>query len=248
MQDNQLQQTILIGTSGWTYNHWKNIFYPPDLPQRKWFSYYAGKFNTVEINYSFYRIPTPKTIEHWNTQSPADFHFAIKMNRQITHFKKLKNCKRETDLFFSVFQPLFSKIGIVLIQLPPTLGFDPERLLNFFNDLPKDHKFAFEFRNSSWYREETYSLLRDHKHIFCIHDMTNLKTEKIITADTVYIRFHGFDSMYGGNYPDSCLQSWADWIKKRYQDNKSIFCFFNNDIGGFAVKNGLMLKKMIRDS
>lgn len=237
--------TVLLGTSGWSYKHWKGIFYPQDLPQKKWFQYFSGKFDTVEINASFYRIPILKTVQGWYERSPGDFKFSVKMSRLVSHRKKLKNCSDELQWFFSVFEPLYPKIAVVLIQLPPLLKFDPARINEFSSLLPTRYRFAFEFRNPGWYREETYEILARYGHIFCIHDMAGVATEKIITSDSIYIRFHGFDSMYVGDYPETHLKQWAEWIKKQFQENRSVYAYFNNDIGGYAVKNCMSLRNML---
>lgn len=236
---------VYIGTSGWSYKHWKGIFYPQDLPQKNWFQYFCEKFDTVEINASFYRIPILKTVRGWKERSPENFKFSIKMSRLVSHMKKLKNCANELRWFFSVFEPLYPKIAVVLIQLPPLLKFDPARISEFSSLLPATYRFAFEFRNPSWYREETYEILARYGHIFCIHDMSGVVTEKVVTSDSIYIRFHGFDSIYGGDYPLTHLQGWAEWIKAQFLENRSVYAYFNNDIGGYAVKNCMSLRNML---
>lgn len=248
MNQQQIKKPIvLLGTSGWSYKHWKNLFYPPALPQKKWFQYFSEKFNTVEINASFYRIPTLRTVQGWHDRSPENFRFSIKMTRLVSHIKKLKNCIEELQWFFSVFEPLYPKIAVILVQLPPALKFDPGRLAEFFSLLPSRYKFAFEFRNTSWYRDETYDMLGRHGHIFCIHDMAEIATEKIVTSDSIYIRFHGFDSTYGGDYPQTHLQEWAKWIRAQLLENRSVYAYFNNDIGGYAVKNCMSLRSMLEN-
>jgi uncharacterized protein YecE (DUF72 family) len=237
--------SIHLGTSGWTYDHWKEVFYPNDVPKRQWFEYYCSQFQTVELNASFYRIPTLKVVEGWNSRSPQEFRFAIKMSRLVTHERKLKNCEHELEWFFSVFEPLTKKIAVFLIQLPPTLKFDPDRIINFSRLFPRDAHAVFEFRNTTWYRDETVSVLRDLGYSFCIHDMSELATEKIVTSPIAYIRFHGFDSQYGGDYPDNHLLQWAKWIKAQAARGVSVYGYFNNDIGGFAVKNCRKLIQLV---
>lgn len=221
------------------------MFYPAHISKRKWFEYYSQWFNTVEINASFYRIPAIRTVEGWKRRAPQNFCFAVKLSRLITHVRKLKNCDSEINWFFSAFEPLEKQVGVVLVQLPPNMKYDLHRLDSFIHCLPRTYHFAFEFRNRAWYREETYKLLRDNGYAFCIHDMGELKTDRILTSDIVYIRFHGFDALYGGDYKDEILQDWANWIKECTKTGKTVFAFFNNDIGGYAVKNCLTLKKMI---
>lgn len=238
---------IYLGTSGWTYEHWKNVFYPDSIARKKWFEFYCTYFPTVELNASFYRIPTLKAAEGWYSRSPEHFRFAVKMSRLVTHERKLKNCERELEWFFSVFEPLKKKIAVYLIQLPPTLKFDPERLLLFSKLLPKDNMFAVEFRNPAWYRDETMALLKELHFAFCIHDMGGVQTERVITSHLIYIRFHGYDSQYGGDYSDQHLLQWATWIKQKKEEGKQVHAYFNNDIGGFAIKNCLKLQELCND-
>lgn len=236
---------VFLGTSGWAYKHWKGIFYPSELPQKMWFEYFSSEFKTVEINASFYRIPTIKTVQGWNERSSSDFRFSIKMSRLVSHIRKLKNCINELKWFFSVFEPLYPKIAVVLIQLPPTMQFDPGRIAEFSSLLPSNLQFAFEFRNNSWYRDETYELLQKLGHIFCIHDMAGMVTERIVTTNSVYVRFHGYDSVYGGDYPEDHLRKWAEWINIQKEQNRVVYGYFNNDIGGYAIKNCIRLRQMI---
>ncbi|MFW6244995.1 MAG: DUF72 domain-containing protein [Fibrobacterota bacterium] len=235
---------LMLGTSGWTYNHWKEVFYPADVPKKRWFEYFSRHFDTVEINASFYRIPTPKVTQGWADRSPDSFRFAVKMSRLITHVRKLRNCEHELEWFFSSFEPLREKIAIYLIQLPPSLKYDPGRLGEFLDLLPKG-KFALEFRNTSWYRDEIYDLLSSRGVAFCVHDMPGLQTERIVTGSSVYLRFHGYFDLYGGDYPDSVLENWANWIRQRHSEGVDVFGYFNNDLEGFAVKNCLRLKEML---
>lgn len=240
-----MEEIIRLGTSGWTYEHWKGKFYPKGLAKSKWFLFFSEHFNTVELNASFYRIPSRKAAENWQNKSPDSFLFAVKMSRLVTHIKKLKDCDRELEWFFSVFEPMREKVGIYLIQLPPSLKCNPERLHSFAQRLPENARYAIEFRNKSWYNEEVYSLLRDMGFTFCIHDMGECSTERIITSDTVYIRFHGHHSHYGGDYPDEILDEWAHWILSESKKGTRIFGYFNNDIDGYAIKNSTQLRKII---
>lgn len=241
----QSESGVFIGTSGWTYDHWLGRFYPENLPRKRWFEYYCEHYRTVELNASFYRIPTIKAVEGWERRSPPDFVFSIKISRLITHVHKLHNCEREIDWFFTNFAPLRPKIGVYLAQLPPTLKCNPELIANFSRLLPKEAwPMAFEFRNASWYNEEVYSALRELGFSFCIHDMAGHQTDRIVTAEPVYLRFHGYGSRYGGNYPGAVLLDWAKWIKAASRKHGRVFGFFNNDINACAVKNSRTLKAM----
>ncbi|MGQ9811226.1 MAG: DUF72 domain-containing protein, partial [bacterium] len=142
--------SVLIGTSGWSYPHWRHVFYPEDLNQNKWLEYYCHYFKTVEINNSFYTLPKPSAFTSWRTRVPGDFVFAVKANRFITHLKKLKDVDDFLESFLTRVRALRSKLGPILFQLPPNLGFNPERLEKFVSKLPDEQIFVFEFRNSTW--------------------------------------------------------------------------------------------------
>ena len=236
---------LYIGTSGWTYDHWKGVFYPETLSSRLWLEYYCRQFDAVELNASFYRIPKVAVVEGWNKRTPEGFCFAVKVSRLISHMKRLKNCDHEMEWFFSTFKPLEPKIGVFLVQLPPSLKCDPCLIESFSSHLPPKIPFAFEFRNKSWYNDETYDVLRKNHLAFCIHDMQGCPTDRTVTADTVYVRFHGCGARYGGDYPEEVLADWAVWIREQRNEAQRIFCFFNNDFQGFAVKNSLRLRELV---
>jgi uncharacterized protein YecE (DUF72 family) len=235
-----------LGTSGWTYADWQGRFYPKKLAKRQWFEFYCLHFDTVELNASFYRIPNVKAVAGWKQRSPDHFRFAVKISRLITHVKRLRACEHEIQWFFDAFAPLGEKIAIYLLQLPPSAGFDAVLLERFFQALPKGVRVAVEFRNRSWYRDETYRLLERNGHAFCIHDLEDLATERIIVGDTAYLRFHGAGTRYGGDYHDEQLAGWATWISKQVQLKVTVFGYFNNDIQGFAVRNCLRLKELVQ--
>jgi uncharacterized protein YecE (DUF72 family) len=236
---------IRIGTSGWYYEHWKELFYPPGLPKSKWFEYYARHFNTVEINNTFYHQPKEQSIKRWHELAPEGFLYAVKASRYITHIQKLKNTTDSLKNFFDGIDLLKRKLGPVLYQLPPNLHLDLERLEAFIKLLPKRKTAVFEFRHESWYCEQTYKLLTQFGAGFCIHDMPGKESPQIVTSDIIYIRFHGTTGRYSGNYPDSQLEDWAGWIKKQSKKASGIYVYFNNDAHGHAIKNAKQLKEMI---
>jgi uncharacterized protein YecE (DUF72 family) len=180
-----------LGTSGWTYTDWRGRFYPEKLAQRQWLAFYCRHFDTVELNASFYRIPSVKAVVGWNQRSPDHFRFAVKVSRLITHVKRLRDCDHEIRWFFETFAPLEKKIGIYLLQLTPSTGFDAVPLGNFLAALPLGVRVAVEFRNKSWYRDETYRLLEKTGHAFCIHDWDGLRTERIVINDTASVQTEG---------------------------------------------------------
>jgi uncharacterized protein YecE (DUF72 family) len=233
---------IRIGTSGWHYQHWAGPFYPQDLPKTKWLAHYAQHFDTVEINNTFYQLPKEQTIENWRKQAPDDFLYTLKANRYITHIKRLKDCSQELDRFFERAILLKEKLGPVLYQLPPSLHKDLDLLERFIKLLPKKHIAVFEFRHESWYSQDTYDLLKEYNVAFCIHDMPGNQSPRVVTADVIYVRFHGPTSRYTGNYSNAQLKKWAHWIKQNSQQTRATFAYFNNDIKGHAIKNAKTLK------
>ncbi len=234
---------IRIGTSGWYYDHWKQLFYPAKLPKSKWFEHYARHFDTVEINNTFYHLPKEKSVQRWQNLAPKGFLYAVKANRYITHIKKLKDVSEPLQRFFDRIGLLKGSLGPILYQLPPSLQQDLDLLTSFIMLLPKRRTTVFEFRHSSWYSEDTFELLKKLKVGFCIHDMPGKESPRIVTADIIYIRFHGTTGRYAGNYSKSALQSWAEWLKAQSRQARGIYIYFNNDAHAHAIKNARQLKE-----
>jgi uncharacterized protein YecE (DUF72 family) len=237
---------IHIGTSGWHYRHWLGTLYPQGTPTNRWFSLYSRFFATVELNNPFYRLPSSETFSTWAQQAPPGFLYAVKASRYITHNKKLKDAGEALSLFLGNVRHLGHTLGPVLFQLPPHWGFNGDRLEEFLSILPRPKAmrpspFVFEFRNPAWMREETYALLEKYRAAFCIHDMQGSRTPMRTTSDLVYVRFHGTIGKYGGSYPDDTLSGWADRIEAWAKTGKRVFCFFNNDGGGWAHRNAATL-------
>ena len=235
---------IRIGCSGWQYKHWRERFYPKELPQRRWFPFYAEHFDTVEINSSFYRLPKASTFEKWRDQAPAGFCYAIKANKFITQAKKLNQCEEPVERMMAATRHLGDRLGPMLYQLPPSLGINLGRLETFLRLLPSDVTNVFEFRHKSWYVPETYALLDTYGASFCIHDMKGSGTERIAVGPAVYIRFHGGEGKYWGRYSDERLLSWADWIVEQAHSGRSVWAYFNNDIDAHAIHDAQTLKSM----
>ena len=236
---------IHIGTSGWHYKHWLGDFYPERYATDKMFSWYAREFHTVEINNSFYRLPEEKTFGRWREAAPPGFIFAVKASRFITHIKRLKDARDSVDLLFSRAAPLGPTFGPVLFQLPPRWKVNLERLSNFLDVLPRGHRFSIEFRDESWNTADVFRLLRQHKVALCLHDWREMPWPKELTADFTYIRFHGSGQRYGGNYPDEHLREWAERIRGWQSELRAVFVYFNNDIGGHAIRNARSLREML---
>lgn len=236
---------IHIGTSGWHYKHWVGDFYPEKLPPGKMFSWYRGEFDTVEVNNSFYRLPEQKTFRTWKNLAAPGFIFAVKASRFITHIKRLKDAADSIDLFFDRAQPLGESLGPVLFQLPPLWKLNLERLTDFLNILPPGHQYSIEFRDESWYVPPVYDLLHRSNVALCIHDWRELPWPKQLTADFTYIRFHGSGARYGGDYPPSQLAKWADKLRGWEARLSAVYVYFNNDIGGHAVRNARSLRSSL---
>ena len=236
---------IRIGTSGWYYDHWKETFYPADLPKSRWLEYYAEHFDTVELNNTFYHLPKEQTLQHWRQIAPKGFLYAVKAIRYITHIKKLSDAAESLQLFFERASLLKNSLGPVLCQLPPSLHKDLPRLEAFIGLLPKQPRAIFEFRHQSWYEDDTFELLNKLGAGFCVHDLSGNESPRIVTGDIVYVRFHGTSGRYAGDYPESQLRDWAEWLKAQAQRVRAIYAYFNNDAHGHAVKNAKQLKELM---
>lgn len=240
-----LKHKIIIGTSGWNYKHWIGTFYPEELKQKDWLKYYYERFTSVELNASFYHLPRKETFEKWRQAVPKGFTFAVKASRYITHMKKLNEPEDSLKLFFDNAFALEDKLGPVLFQLPPGWGYNPERFNIFLTKLPKDIHITFEFRNQSWWNEEVYKLLKQYNFSFCIFELAGLKTPEVVTADHVYVRLHGpTGHKYQGSYSEETLKHWSEKFKLWQQENRTVYCYFDNDDSGYAAHNALTIKKM----
>lgn len=236
---------VHVGTSGWHYKHWLGDFYPARYPAAKMFAWYAREFHTVEINNSFYRLPEQRTFAQWKTLAPQGFVFAVKASRFITHIKKLNQVKDAVELLFSRLEPLGSSLGPVLFQLPPQWKANVERLGEFLAILPPRHQYVLEFRDPSWSSEKVYQLLRQYNVALCIHDWREMAWPVECTANFTYLRFHGSGRCYGGNYPDDVLRKWATLVESWRSRLAEVFIYFNNDIGGHAIRNARSLRQML---
>lgn len=233
---------IRIGTSGWHYKHWVGDFYPKRMPTSRMFPWYASKFDTVEINNTFYRLPTDSALLEWRRQAPANFLFSVKASRFITHMKRLRDPEPSIERFFSRIALLKPHLGPILFQLPPRWHSNPGRLEEFLEMLPRKYQYVFEFRDPSWYSPPIYDLLRRHNIAACIHDWRGMPSPTQVTANFVYIRFHGPTGHYSGNYPTDFLQRWAKQIQNWQSFGRQVWVYFNNDTGGHAIRNAQTLQ------
>jgi len=234
-----------IGTSGWHYDDWRGRFYPEKLAKAGWLAFYARHFNTLELNNSFYRLPSEEAFARWHASSPSGFIFAVKVSRFITHIKRIKDCDEALNNIMSRSTLLKEKLGPLLYQLPPGLHRDDDLLTAFLEKLPVELNHVIEFRHESWLTEEVFDILRRCRAGFCVFDMPKLTSPMLATTDFAYIRFHGSAGLYSSCYSDEELTDWAGRIINIAKDLKSVYIYFNNDVEGFALKNAEMLKRLL---
>lgn len=235
-----------LGCSGYFYFGWEGLFYPKGLDKNKWLEYYTKKFNSVEINSSFYHFPTAETIKGWYARTPKGFVLTIKANRLITHIKKFKDTKKLTGEFYRVCNFLKEKLGCVLFQLPPSLHYNKEKLREIVGQLDRRYKNIIEFRHESWFCKEVYSYLGKKRIGFCAVSAPGLPEDCLATTDVFYMRFHGKKKWYMEHYIKKELQIWAKKIKKTCSSVKEAYIYFNNDYNAYAPKNCRELEKYLK--
>ncbi len=234
---------VRIGTSGWNYKHWKNIFYPEGTPQRKWLEYYSKKMDTVEVNATFYRLPSKSTFEGWKNRTPEGFVWSVKAPREITHRRRLKDVEKPLKEFLERADVLGNKLGPVLFQLPPGLKLDMPLAVDFFEQIKSIRFPVIEARNKSWFNDNLFDMLKSYSIALCIsHSSGRFPFMESITSDFIYIRLHGPGKLYASSYSDDELNMWA---RKIIKWNKPTFVYFNNDFNGYAIENATELKRLI---
>jgi uncharacterized protein YecE (DUF72 family) len=248
---------IRIGCSGWNYKHWRGPVYPPELPARLWFDHYASIFDTVEVNNTFYRLPEPETFAAWRDRSPANFVYAIKASRFLTHLKRLLDPEEPVIRLFDHARELGDRFGPILYQLPGNFHRDLPRLDHFLALLPRTLGEAggspkrlrlhhvIEFRHPSWYVDETYQLLRARAVTLCLHDKAGSAITEPDVGPIVYVRFHGPGGRYFGRYEIARLDRWATRLYELARDGREVYAYFNNDPEGMAVFNARELRSLI---
>ncbi|ABG60087.1 DUF72 domain-containing protein [Cytophaga hutchinsonii] len=234
-----------IGCSGYNYREWKGMFYPEGLPQSKWLEYYCRHYNTVEINASFYRFPTGKSLKTWYDKTPADFRFSLKANNQITHYKKFNGTQSLiSELYEVAAAGLKDKLECILFQLPPSVKYTPEILERIVSQLDPAFKNVLEFRDAGWWNNEVYKVLQSKNIVFCTSSYPGLPEDFITTADTAYIRMHGNTELYKSNYSDNQLQQLRNDLID--SDVKEAFVYFDNTWGGNAIANAKTMEKLMQ--
>lgn len=235
-----------VGCSGFNYRGWKGKFYPADLPQNKWLEYYCSHFNTIEINATFYRFPTEKSLKTWYDKTPKDFVFSIKVPGTITHYKRFKETKEISEKFYSLAgEGLKEKLHCVFFQLPPSLAYSDEMLNAILENADPDFKNVFEFRHASWWNNEVYKEFRKHNVIFCSSSFPKLPEDFVKTADDVYLRFHGREELYKSSYNTKELKYWSDTAKK--EKVKTMYAYFNNTSFLASIDNAKEMNRLLNN-
>lgn len=235
----------IVGTSGWHYDHWRDRFYPMNLPKSRWLAFYAQHFRSVEVNNSFYRLPSEKAFSNWHDGTPAGFIFAVKASRIITHYRKLRNVEEPLTTFLGRARALKEKLGPILYQLPPSLARDDSLLEGFLSLLPKGVRHVVEFRHQSWYQTPVFRILRRHGVGYCIVSTPDFESPFVVTAPFAYIRFHGSTALYAGSYSHEEIDRWANRIHDGTHGAREVFAFFNNDAEANAVYNAQELMRKL---
>jgi uncharacterized protein YecE (DUF72 family) len=247
-----------VGCSGWQYDSWRGTVYPRGLPVQQWLEHYAERFNTVEVNSSFYRLPDARTFAAWRSGTPPNFLFSVKASRYLTHLKRLRDPVPPLRRFFGRAIRLGPRLGPVLYQLPSTLSFEPDRLRTFLDALPHTTRDAaasptarpargrridhvIEFRHPSWYRDDVRRWTRERNVAVCLHDMSGSAFVDPGDQPIVYVRFHGTAGKYRGGYGSRRLERWADRLCACARNGQRVFAYFNNDLGGTAVRDAQTL-------
>jgi len=237
---------IRIGTSGYHYRHWRGNFYPAGIPTSAMLPYYLRYFDTLELNNTFYRLPTLSALKAWRDAVPENFIFAVKASRFLTHNKKLKDPENALENLLPRVETLGKKLGPILFQLPPKWRINLERLEDFLAALPPKHRYAFEFRETSWINEPVMELLRKYRTAFCIYEIAGYRSPLHVTTDFAYVRLHGpTANKYAGSYTDHQIEEWAAWIDGRQTQLRAIYFYFDNDQAGYAAQNALTLKRVV---
>ena len=234
---------LRIGTSGYHYDHWKEVFYPRNLPKKSWFAYYTHHFDTVEINKTFYHLPQTRSFDMWHEQAPPNFCYTLQFSCYGSHLRRLKEPHASIAKFLDRASRLRESLGPILVQLPPHWTPDPPCLAGFLKAAPSAYRWAIEFRDPRWLCDEVYAILRSCAAALCIHDLI-ADHPRCLTTDWTYLRLHGGSD--GGNYTRLALTTHATQIDQYLADGLDVFVYFNNDVHGYAVQNAADLKRCMK--
>ncbi|MFB2599620.1 DUF72 domain-containing protein [Herbiconiux sp. P17] len=239
--------SIHIGTSGWSFEHWNGVLYPPGTERWDRLGHYLGRFSSVELNASHYRWPRQETFAGWRRRLPDGFRMSVKAPRGLTHAKRLYAPEAWAERIAGSWHELGEKRGVLLVQLPPTMERDDARLSYFLGALPGWVRVAVEFRHPSWHVDGVFELLEHHGAAYCVMSGARLPCILRATTDIVYLRLHGpdHDHLYGGSYSDADLAWWAARCREWEAAGKEVFAYFNNDGDGNAVRNAATLQRLL---
>ena len=237
---------LLVGTSGWQYDSWRGGLYPDGVAKARWLEYYAGRFATVELNNSFYRLPHARAFSEWASRTPDDFVLAVKMSRYLTHIRRLRDPEDPVALFLDRARHLGPKLGPVLLQLPPTLRCDPEAIDITLGCFPSGVRVAVEFRHPSWFNDETQQVLAGHGAAWCLTDSMGRVSPELRTADWGYVRFHRGRARPDPCYGRTALMSWARRVSDLWPASADVYAYFNNDGHTCAVRDARTFALLVR--
>jgi uncharacterized protein YecE (DUF72 family) len=242
---------LWMGTSGWTYASWRGTYYPDDLPSRRYLEFYSREFPTTEVNYSFYHLPRPQTYANWAEQVPKEFLFAVKASRFITHTKRLSGVEDAWRTFVENARSLGDHLGPILLQFPASFPKSQDRLTAFLEmaqEAISDQsqcRLVFEFRHESWFTHDVYRLLKQHGAALCNADSPRYPRKDVLTADWVYVRYHGRSHLFASSYTKDELAKEARVLRQYVRDGIEVFVYFNNDAQGYAVENARTLRQLL---
>ncbi len=242
--------TIRVGTSGWSYDHWDGTFYPDEVPRSRWSAHYRSVFPTVEINYTFYRLPRATTITKWHDEAPDRFRYVAKGSRLITHIRRLADCEQEVATYLERVAPLKTYLAMILWQLPPTLERDLPLLDDFLHLVPRELggsgvRHAVEFRHPSWVDDATFAVLDRHRATHVWVSSLQMPANRTRTGDLVYARFHGLEGGFSHDYSAEELTPFAQALAAAADDGMDGFAFFNNDGATRAPANAQLFRRML---
>ena len=239
---------VFVGTSGWQYRHWRRVFYPQGLVTAHWLEHYAARFATVEVNNTFYHLPEAATFRRWAERTPDDFLVSVKMSRYLTHIKRLRDPAEPTARFLERAAALGSKLGPVLVQLPPSLEADPAALNDTLSRLCSSVRVAVEFRHSSWENDEVHQILADHGAAWCLADSRHRQSPFRRTCNWTYVRFHDGGGWPAPCYEESHLQWWVQRLAGEWGPDAHIYAYFNNDGRGCAPRDAVSFARLCREN
>lgn len=244
MAEGRAKGVVRVGTSGWSYPHWHGPFYPPELTAGGELAYLSARLASVEVNATFYRLPSAETVAHWCETVPEEFVFAVKASRYITHVKKLKEPERTLPAFLEAVAGFGDRLGPLLFQLPPRWRFNAGRLRDFLAALPQGLRTVFEFRDETWFTAECFTLLRQVGAALCFSEIAGRRAPEEPTAEFVYYRLHGPGEAYAGSYDEASLAALAGGCRALAAQGLDVYCYFDNDQAGFAAQNALRLRAL----